>query len=221
MAHTKLLKEYIRATMMSLPDSRTGSGYGSTGKSASGLGTQYQKNASYPYREPDIEGMEADEDTEDADSTEEDEETHQAIQNKTLGIHRTPDPHKRRDYGSYSGHSVRFDLHQGHEPEGPILTSETMGVTGRSISPIPNLYKGRMAGGATGGVSPVGLTTGPAHKGGITSKRKFSSAQPLEREEQMPRKFKLIDILFGVDDDDETLDHSFVEDEEVKVEEEV
>ena len=214
MAHITLLREYIRATMMSLPDPRTGSGYGSSGKSASGLGNQYQKNSMYPYREPDIA------DVEDEDQVE-DEETHQAIQNKTLGVHRTADPHKRRDYGSFSGHSVRFDLHQGQETPGPLLTSETMGVTGRSISPIPNLYKGRQAGGATGGVSPVGLTTGQAPKGGLGSKRKFSSSQALPRDEKMPRKFKLIDILFGIDDEDETLYYDFIADAEDQVEEEV
>ena len=93
----------------------------------------------------------------------------------------TGEPYKRRDYGSFSGHAVSFNLYQNASIEGPLLTSE-MGVTGNSISPIPNLYKGRQAGGAMGGVSPVGLTTGMAPKGGLGSKRKFSSSQP--------RKFK-------------------------------
>ena len=53
MAQDTLLREYIRAALLSLPDPRTGSGYGSSSKSASGLGTQYQKNSQYPYRDPD------------------------------------------------------------------------------------------------------------------------------------------------------------------------
>jgi hypothetical protein len=167
----------------------------------------------YPYREPDIEDAE--------EEDQEDEETHQAIQNKTLGVHQTADPHKRRDYGNFSGHSVRFDLYQGHEIPGPLLTAETTGITGRSISPIPNLYKGRQASGAMGGASPSGLTTGQAQKGGLGSKRKFSSSQALPRDENMPRKFKLIDILFGFIDDDETLYYDFIDNTEDQVEEEI
>jgi hypothetical protein len=208
--------------MLSLPDPRTGSGYGSTGKSASGLGTQYQRNKGFPYREPDID-ME-DEDFCDSDKEDGcisvDDETHQQIQNKTLGTHQTSDPHKRRDYGSFSGHSVKFNLYQGHKEPGPLLTSE-VGVATNSVSPIPGLYKGRQASGATGGASASGLTTGPASKGGVTSKRKFSRAQPLARDEKMPRKFNLLDIIFGGDENIETLYYDNIEDEEGQVEEEI
>ena len=199
--------------MLSLPDTKTGAGYGSTAKSASGLGTQYQKNSQYPYREPDIFSDESDDCGDDEHTDEESEETHQAIQNKTLGTHRTADPHKRRDYGSFSGHSVRFDLHQGAVINGTLLTSEATGITGKSISPIPNLYKGRQAGGAFGGAAPSGLTTGMAPKGGVTSKRKFSSSQPLARDEKMPRKFNLLDILFGDEDSELPHCHDDIEDE--------
>jgi len=224
MARDTLLREYIRAALLSLPDPRTGSGYGSTGKSASGLGSQYQKNNQFPYRDPDIsldDDCKDDQHCTDIDSEEESEETHVAIQNKTLGTHRAADPHKRRDYQSFSGHSVRFDLHQGAENPGPLLAAEATGISGRSITPIPNLYKGRQAAGAMGGASPSGMTTGTAPKGGVTSKRKFSKSQPLPRDEKMPRKFNLLDILFSDDEDLDAVYIDIIRDVEGKVEEEI
>ena len=137
---------------MSLPDPRSGSGYGSSGKSASGLGNQYQKYNQFPYREPDkYKDPDCEDDDQECSGEEsgESQETHKSVQNKTLGTHLTADPYKRRDYGSFSGHAVSFNLYQNASIEGPLLTSE-MGVTGNSISPIPNLYKGRQAGGAMG-----------------------------------------------------------------------
>ena len=223
MARDTLLREYIRAALLSLPDSRSGSGYGSIGKSASGLGNQYQKNSQYPYRDPDKykDDDEPCNDEATCASEEEDEETHQAVQNKTMGTHHTADPHKRRDYGSFSGHSVRFDLHQGLDREGNLMTSESIGVTGRSISPIPDLYKGRQASGALGGAAPSGMTTGMAPKGGVTSKRKFSRSQPLPRDEYMQRKYRLIDILFSDEDEINAVYSDIISDVEDKVEEEI
>tara|TARA_B100000700_G_scaffold321715_1_gene421569 strand:- start:681 stop:1283 length:603 start_codon:yes stop_codon:yes gene_type:complete len=192
-----ILREYIRAAAMSLPDPRTGSGYGTISNPK-----VYQKQGTYPYREPDILD---DESCEEDDLEDLDPETEKKLQNKVSLTHKTSDPYKRRDYGSFSGHSVRFDLHQGAEKNYNTV-NETSGV---SITPMPGLYKGRQAGGATGGVSPVGYTTGHAPRGGVTSKRSFAAGQKLPRDEKRPRKYRLVDILF---DEDEPV---FIFDEEV------
>ena len=187
-SHALTLREYIRAAAMSLPDSRKGSGYGTLDNPK-----VHKKNKTYPYREPDsIEGEE------DLPEEEIDDETEAKLQNKINLRHHTADPYKRRDYGSFSGHAVSFNLYQGAEKQYNTL-SET---SGRSITPMPGLYKGRQAGGALGGASPVGVTTGHAPRGGVVSKRSFGAAQDLPRDEKRPRKYRLVDILF---DDDEML----------------
>jgi len=219
MGPESLIREYIRAAMMSLPDARTGSGYGALGKSASGLGSQYQKNSGFPYREPDI--LEDEDECTEDDCPMDDESTRKQVQHKTLGVHRAVDPQHRADYGSFSGHSVKFNLYQGHEQDGPLLTSEKLGVSSTSISSIPGLYRGRQAAGAFGGASPAGLSTGPAPKGGLGSKRKFSSSQPLPRDERMPRRYSLVDILFGVDDEDEAVYDDYELDLEDEIEKEM
>jgi hypothetical protein len=204
-----ILREYIRAASLGLPDARTGGGYGST-KPGSGVGSTYQKQSSYPYRDPDI--LDDDEEAnceEDEwsciDVDDQPEDVDLKIHNKVRMTHASPDPHSRRDMGSFSGHSVRFDLHQSVDPREDTLLEKGMGISGNSISPIPNLYKGRQAAGATGGVSPSGTTTGPASKGGVTSIRGFASSQKLPKDEKKPRKFRLVDILFGEEEDEDEI----------------
>ncbi len=191
-----ILREYIRATAMGLPDPRGGSGYGSVSTKPGGIGSTYQKQGTYPYREPDVLDDLEDEEDEEEVSTKKDKRLH----NKINLTHTSVDPYKRRDHGSFSGHSVRFDLHQGFERKGSVVKETMISSTGKSITPIPDLYKGRSAGGATGGVSPSGYTSGPVPKGGVTSTRSYASSQKLPRDEKKPRKYRLVDILYGDDD---------------------
>ncbi len=191
-----MLREYIRAASIGLPDPRTGSGYGST--RPSGAGSTYQKQGSYPYRDPDV--LDDCEEDDEECTVDQPEEVDLKIHNKVSMTHKSADPHTRRDLGSFSGHSVRFDLHQGVEPREDTLAEKGMSASGKSISPMPNLYKGRQASGATGGVSPVGFSTGPQSVGGVTSIRSFASSQKLPKDEKKPRKFRLVDIIFGEDE---------------------
>ena len=193
-----ILREYIRATAMGLPDPRGGSGYGSVTTKPGGIGSTYQKQGTYPYREPD--SLDDLEDEEEEESEEASSKKDKRLHNKINLTHTSVDPYKRRDHGSFSGHSVRFDLHQSYERAGDVVKETMINATGKSITPIPNLYKGRTAGGATGGVSPSGYTSGPVPKGGVTSIRNYSSSQKLPRDEKKPRKYRLVDILYGDDD---------------------
>lgn len=194
LSQESILREYIRASAGGLPDDRAGAGYGSI-TPGKGVGSTYQKQSSYPYRDPDI----LDDDDED-DFDEQPEDVDFKIHNKVSMTHTSVDPHKRSDMGSFSGHSVRFDLYQGVEARDDTIFEKGMGVSGRSITPIPNLYKGRTAGGATGGASPSGFATGPQSVGGVTSDRSIAGSQKLPSDEKKPRRFRLVDILFGEDE---------------------
>jgi hypothetical protein len=194
LSQESILREYIRASAGGLPDDRTGAGYGSI-TPGKGVGSTYQKQGSFPYKDPDV--LDDDDDAEDSDHP---EDVDFKIHNKVSMTHTSADAHTRRDLGSFSGHSVRFDLHQGVSARDDTILEKGVGVSGNSMTPIPNLYKGRQAGGATGGSSPSGFATGPQSVGGVTSDRSIAASQKLPNDEKKPRKLRLADILFGEDE---------------------
>ena len=188
---------------MSLPDSRAGSGYGASSKftppGAASLGSPYKGADAFPYTDKDIE-------LEDEDEAMDDEDAEKALQQKVSLKHMQADPFKRRDYGSFAGSATRFDLHQGNAPAGDVLKSEIAGISGKSISPIPNLYHGRQAAGGMGGMSPMVMTTRPGARGGTGDRRGFASATKLPRDEFSSEKFSLVDIIFGDEEGDDYVD---------------
>lgn len=182
-----------------MPDSRAGSGYGASSKfatpGAASLGSPYKSPGSFPYADEDIE-------LEDEDEALDDTDAEKALQQKISMKHMQADPFKRRDYGSFAGSGTRFDLHQGSKVSGPLLKTELTNVTGKSISPIPNLYHGRQASGAMGGMAPMVMTTRPGMRGGTGDRRGFASATKLPKDDDSSEKFKLVDIIFGDEEED-------------------
>lgn len=105
-------------------DARTGLGYGTQ----SGYHDHRQYQGTYPYREP------LSDNEEDANDEERDEDfDHKVI--KKLSSYVASDPYaiKKSDPFYFFGAATRFE-------------SVERGITGKSISPIPNLYAGRESG---------------------------------------------------------------------------
>ena len=174
------LKEYMRH--FSLPDDRTGSGYSHTGK-ATGTGGTYTTQSAYPY---------TDEDEYASDEEEEEEEDEGELDKfvKKINLqHQTPDSLRVKsiDNRSFASTGNRIDLAAGYAMKG--------------ISPIPNLYSNR--GATTGGISPQVNRIRPGMKGGVGSKKGFSSAPPPPKDDSSRRIFNLTDLL---DSDDETFE---------------
>jgi hypothetical protein len=155
-------------------DARQGHGFGHIGE-PTGAGTTHQARVEYPYTDG---PEELDPDIEDEEPLDNDDV--QVFSNK-IGQRTTGDANRGRGNvdRQYFG----------------------LGEAAASISPIPDLYKGRQASGGAGGMAPTVYKTAPGKQGGggKGSLKGWSKAPPVMFGDEMDPAYTLDDIPLNDD----------------------
>jgi len=163
-------------------DANQGGGYGRIGK-PKGAGTTWLKNTSFPY----------DEEVEEFDEDEEGVLDGPAIADRFVN----------KMSNHFYGGSKSGGRNQKRTDKSSFAHSSARGLgEATGMVPFPNMYKNRTA--TAGGTSPSVYKTRPGMKGGVGSKKGWSTRPPpLKHDEDMDNAYHLDDFLT---DDEKALD---------------